>query len=97
MSDGIIPKHLESTLNMLKRAYPNGISDKECFPLMSLLYEHMSDRNLAEVISFITGKEVAIALNDIHKSVSTKQLSEQELNMVREKLLEHGFEKWIDE
>ncbi|QDM45804.1 DUF3349 domain-containing protein [Paenibacillus thiaminolyticus] len=62
-----IPKYLESTYMMLKSTFPNGIGDEEYFPLISLLYEYMSDRNLAKVISSITEKDITITINDIQK------------------------------
>lgn len=52
---------------MLKSTFPNGIGDEDYFPLISLLYEYMSDRNLAKVISSITGKNKTITINDTSK------------------------------
>ncbi|NWL90476.1 DUF3349 domain-containing protein [Paenibacillus sp. 79R4] len=92
-----MPKHLESTYKMLKHAFPNGIGNDDYFPLMSLLYEYMSDRNLAEVISSITGKDIAITLNDIQKSVSVNLSSDEVIQNIRKKLLPYGFEEWTEE
>lgn len=97
MSDTLMPKHLESTYKMLKNAFPNGIGNDDYFPLMSLLYEYMSDRNLAEVISSITGKDIAITLNDIQKSVSVNLSSDEVIKNIRKKLLPYGFEEWTEE
>ncbi|WP_435924044.1 DUF3349 domain-containing protein [Paenibacillus sp. DYY-L-2] len=97
MSDILIPKHLESTYKMLKNAFPNGIGNEEYFPLMSLLYEYMSDRNLAEVISAITGQDIAITLNDTQKAVSVNMPSDEYMQKIRKKLLPHGFEEWTEE
>lgn len=97
MSDYLVPKHLESTYRMIKAAFPNGIENTDYFPLLFLLYEHMSDRNLGEVISAITGKDVAITVNDIQKSVSVNLPSDEARKNIRNKLLSYGFEEWTKE
>ncbi|TDL50426.1 DUF3349 domain-containing protein [Paenibacillus dendritiformis] len=75
------------------------MGDEDYFPLISLLYEYMSDRNLAKVISSITGKDIAITINDIQKSVSVNLASDEVIiNInIRAKLLRHGFEEWTEE
>ncbi len=97
MSDTLMPKHLESTYKMLKSAFPNGIENEDYHPLLFLLYEYMSDRNMAEVISSITGKDTPIILNDIQKSVSVNMLNDEVVQKIRRKLLPYGFEEWTEE
>ncbi|NKI21354.1 DUF3349 domain-containing protein [Paenibacillus dendritiformis] len=82
---------------MLKSTFPNGIGDEEYFPLISLLYEYMSDRNLAKVISSITGKDITITNNDIQKSVSVNLASGEVIENIRAKDLRQGFEEWTEE
>ncbi|MNJ50969.1 hypothetical protein D3C77_462610 [compost metagenome] len=82
---------------MLKSAFPNGIGNEDYYPIMCLLYEYMSDRNLAEVISSITEKDIAIILNDIQKSVSVNLPSDEVMQKIRKKLLPYGFEEWTEE
>lgn len=92
-----IPDYLESTYKMITAAYPNGIDESRYLPLISLLYEYMSDRNLAEVISFCTGKDSDVVLNDVYRSQSTDKVNDDEIESVRQELLSFGFEEWSEE
>jgi hypothetical protein len=42
-----IPPHLQSTYKLIQCAFPNGIEAVDYEPLLALLSEDMSDRNLA--------------------------------------------------
>lgn len=92
-----IPKHLESTYKMIIAAYTDGINESRYLPLIALLYEYMSDRNLAEIISLCTGKDSAVVLNDVYRTQSTDKPSNNEIEDVRRELLPFGFEKWAEE
>ncbi|MFB0840764.1 DUF3349 domain-containing protein [Paenibacillus oleatilyticus] len=96
MSDPI-PEHLERTCTMLNKAFPAGIGKEEYYPLLALLYEHLTDRNLAEVIVIVTGKDSAAAHNDVHRSVTTNRPGQESLDLVIEKLMPHGYEAWLNE
>ena len=54
----IMPIHsaLQSTVFMLKKSLETGISEEEYYVLLYLLYEYMSDRNLAIVMENLTKK-----------------------------------------
>jgi hypothetical protein len=93
-----IPEHLQSTYRLLSLAFPKGIDNAQYLPVLFILYEHMCDGNLAEVIALFTGKDYGIVLNDVHRvgSVSYNP-SSMEIKNVRDLLLRHGFEKWINE
>jgi hypothetical protein len=53
-----IPAHLVSTYQLLECAFPVGIEEQEYLPLLSILYEQMSDRSLAQVIAEFTGRSI---------------------------------------
>lgn len=65
-----IPAHLVSTYQLLQCAFPQGIEEQEYLPLLSILYEEMSDRSLAQVISEFIGKEYPAVLNDVYRVIS---------------------------
>jgi hypothetical protein len=86
--------HLGPTLQMLKAAFPTALDRDEYFALIRILYEHMSDENLAEAISMITGRHAGIVLNDIYSVASGKPINEDVLQSVSERLRVSGFEAW---
>jgi len=92
-----VPKHLESTYRMISLAYPNGIDESKYLALIAVLYEYMSDRNLAEVISIFTGKKLEVVLNDIYRSQFTDRPHNNEVESVKQELMYFGFEKWTEE
>lgn len=95
--DDQAPKPLESTCIMLSKAFLAGIGDEEYYPLLALLYEHMTDRNLAEVIVLVAGKDRSVALNDVHRSVTTNRPGKEEVDLVKEKITPYGYETWLNE
>lgn len=92
-----VPKHLESTYRMITSAYPKGVVKSKYLPLIAVLYDYMSDRNLAEVISLCTGKDYAVVINDVYRTQSTDKPSDREVENVRQELLPFGFEEWKEE
>ncbi|WP_375538956.1 DUF3349 domain-containing protein [Pseudomonas frederiksbergensis] len=76
---------------MLNKAYPDGINERDYFPILALLYEFFSDRNLANLISNITKKDPDLVLNDIYASVSTKKPSDTEIQSIKTHLNKYDF------
>ncbi|BAT51892.1 hypothetical protein NOS3756_08230 [Nostoc sp. NIES-3756] len=62
-----IPPHLQSAYELIQCAFPNGIEAEDYEPLLALLSEEMSGRNLAEVIACYLGKEYSMVLNDVYR------------------------------
>lgn len=89
--------YLISTYKMLKGAFPDGIEPKYYHPLLSLLNEEMSYRNLAEVINVVTGIDQAKVLNDIYSIESVNRPTVEAVNRVRQLLLPYGYDKWLQE
>ena len=46
-----IPQSLQSTVRLLERSYPEGLSEDRILPVLRLLYDELSDRHLARVES----------------------------------------------
>ena len=44
-----IPQSLQSTIRLPRRSYPEGLSEDMLLPVLRLLYDELSDRNLALV------------------------------------------------
>ena len=51
-----ISPHLQSTYKLIQCAFPKGIEPQNYLPLLALLSEEMSDRKLAEVVAYYSGK-----------------------------------------
>ncbi len=85
--------HLYSTYNMLKKTYPNFDLGDDYFMVIRLLYDEMSDRNLAKVLEFFSSKNSHEIINDIYKSCDMKL----DCNLVKIKLQKNGYDNWLFE
>lgn len=93
-----IPTHLVSTYQLLQRAFPHGLDDDIYLPLLSILYEEMSDRSLAQVIAEYTGRDYYVVLNDVYYVGSNTAVVLPEIvNLVKQKLMDSGYEIWLNE
>lgn len=63
-----LPEALNSTYDMLLAAFSDGISEEYYWIVLYLLYDYMSDENLAIVMSNLVNKSVEIISNDIYKA-----------------------------
>ena len=89
---------LKSTYSMLKCAFPNDISSEEYFALLDILYNHLSDRNLARVIACLTGKDYYVIINDVYKVGATfKTINIIIKNDCMHKLRKCNFDQWQKE
>lgn len=97
MNDVKVPDNLKETYTMLTSAFPNGIDSDNYSPILSILYEEMSDRNIATVISLFTGKEYGKVLNDIYSVASgLNKVDKQAVINIKQYLLSFGYEKWLN-
>jgi hypothetical protein len=98
-----LPEYLHNTYAMLVNAFPNGMEEGNYFPLIAILYEGMSHRSLAEVVSAITETSYSEVLNDVYKVGSQKdieghvEVTLDELERVKRLLLPYGYDKWLEE
>jgi hypothetical protein len=82
---------MQSSLNMLHAAYPQGLPDGDYLPLLALLYEHFSDRNLAELVAAISDRDAHRVLNDIYCACSTHKPDASQVARVQQHLQSHGL------
>ena len=92
-----ISPHLQSTYKLIQCAFPKGIEPQNYLPLLALLSEEMSDRNLAEVVANYSGKDYSLVLNDIYRVQSTDIPTSEAIANLKERLLICGYEQWLEE
>ncbi|MFB9244488.1 DUF3349 domain-containing protein [Massilia antarctica] len=91
-----IEEQLMKTVALIKRAYPEGFPNDEYRAVLNILYEHMSDRNLAEVISFFTERDYAFTYNEVLE-IGSKESEVKNTQIAMDKLIDAGLPKWIEE
>lgn len=90
-----VPIHLQSTVVLLKKSFPTGLKENEYLAVIQLLYDGMSDRNLAEVLSFVTGRSYESCYNDIC-GVFHRTLEVSVYEFTKNRLYENGYADWIE-
>ncbi|MEM6927112.1 MAG: hypothetical protein AAF602_09300 [Myxococcota bacterium] len=88
--------HLQSTQDLLLRAFGGPVPEDCILPCMRVLYDHMSDRNLAAVMANVNGGDASAWLNDVWRAA---QLSLDDPSVVAQEqtLSKVGFAEWIAE
>nr|WP_128794496.1 DUF3349 domain-containing protein [Corallococcus coralloides] len=89
---------LMSTVALIKRAFPEGVTEADYLPLLTVLYPHMSDRALAMVVGHFVGQDYPLVLNDIYGvGGGSKPASPDAAASVQGRLVAAGLEEWIQE
>ena len=91
-----IPHSLQSTVNMLKQSYPEGFADETLLPVLRLLYDELSDRNLALVASHVACLEPPVALNKVYEAAALN-VRDPRVQVAAERLKKHGYDAWLAE
>lgn len=81
---------------MLFEAFPNGVCEEEYWIILYLMYDYMSDENLALIMSFFINKPLGIIENDIYR-VCQMKFDSNLLEKVKNRLDKCGFEEWKKE
>lgn len=89
-----IPTHLLSTYNMLTTAFGKSLDQHDYEGVIRLLYSKMSDENLSVMLSYFVDKATTVIDNDIPKYYNA---DENDYFDVRERLIECGYEEWLNE
>lgn len=92
-----IPPHLTSTYKLISSAFPDRMEPEEYFALLAIVYDQLSDRNLAEVMTYCSGKDYGVVLNDIYSLSSTNLPKPGAIAGVKQHLMRCGYEAWLKE
>jgi hypothetical protein len=89
----MLPPHLRSVLETLRKAYPDGVPGEDYLPLLVALWPDFSDRNLAAVVAELLDGEPAIVSHDATAAIGVQRRpSPQDVNRVRGLLAAAGYE-----
>jgi|LakMenEpi03Aug12_release.lakeMendotaPanAssembly.Ray.scaffolds.fasta_scaffold294209_2 hypothetical protein len=86
------PAHLKTTLELVDRAYPQGVPPEEYLPLLLVLSDHMCEENLALAAAHWSDANGS-RLNDVLAAIHQKP----DASLVLQKLKIAGLEEWIAE
>ncbi len=76
---------------MLRQAYPRGVPDQDYAPLLVVLQEHLSARNLAAVVAELVDGETVVVENDAAAALSHRRPKPSDVKRVREFLEARGW------
>lgn len=86
----------ESTVRMLRNAYPSGVPKSSLIPVARSLYEHMSDRQLAASLAAVSGEDAAVVLNVVYQAAAL-DWQDPAVQAVVAVLRRHGYDDWCNE
>ena len=66
----ILAAPLQNVLDLLRRAYPEGLPKADYFPLLAMLQTDMSEENLSLVVAEFLDDERVVIANDAAKAAS---------------------------
>jgi len=87
-----LPGYLMPVLAMLRRAFPEGVPDGDYLPLLVVLREGLSERNLAVVVAELMDDEIVVVDNDAAAAVSVRRPPATEVVRLRDRLIAVGWE-----
>lgn len=86
-----LPVHLQPMLAMLRHAYPHGLPDCDYIPLLVVLQEYLSARNLAAVVAELVDGETVVIENDAAAALSQRRPEPGDVKRVRDFLEKSGW------
>jgi uncharacterized protein DUF3349 len=84
------PKYLESELAALRRAYPGGVPPGDYLPVLAVLQEELSARNVALVVGELAGKEPIVVENAAAAAMSVQRVDAAEIHRVKRLIATSG-------
>lgn len=87
---------LEDTKKLIYRSLGEDLSSADYKLLIRIFHEHMSNRNLAKLLSQLFNKEEIGYYMEIDKIMANEDYDEENIKTIRQKLNNGGFEEWID-
>jgi len=90
-------EHLQSTLDLLTRAFGARIEEQDYRALLELLGEHMCEENIGIAVGARFDKDPTEVINDLAKVQSVEPPGEAAVRAVRARLEAAGWAEWLEE
>lgn len=90
-----IPDYLQEIYDLLRCAFPDGVSDENYWPLLAILHPHMSFRTLARVLAALTDKSYIEVFNDASGFGLDPEPDIESIEDVKRTLVTCGYEGWL--
>jgi hypothetical protein len=93
-----VPDHLQSTYAMIRAAFPDPtrLRGMHYHALLQILMEHMSHRNIVDVMRLIVDTHAFVSLNDVY-ATSQMTIPDAVCTEVMDALSLHGYDAWAAE
>lgn len=92
-----MPAPLTAVLDIVRRAYPDGLPKADYYPLLAVLQTDMSEENLSVVVAEFLDDETVVIANDAAKAASMLVPSPDDIIRVRSRLEAAGWSPELDE
>jgi hypothetical protein len=93
-----LPPYLVETADLIRATFPDVVPEEAYYPLLTLLVRGMSQRALARVISYCTGKTYIDAYHDVLGAgfaTDPGPPGSPAYEKVARALREHGYDAWL--
>jgi hypothetical protein len=87
----VAAEHLMPYVHILRRSFPNGVSEAERGALMAAIYDEFSERNLSEVLEEFLGGDRHQLLAEAIRARS-ERVGGRGVEETRRTLSEHGWD-----
>jgi hypothetical protein len=87
----VVPEYLANDVRAIRAAYPQGVPQEEYEPLLYVLCESMSMRNVAHTLELCGIRDYSGAYNDIQGIAYNHAQYAEAAKPVLERLMRHGF------
>jgi len=74
-----------------RRAYPRGVPEQDYAPLLVILQEHLSERNLSAVVAELIDGETVVVANDAAAVMGDRRPRPDDVERVKTFLEAHGW------
>jgi hypothetical protein len=97
-NDNSVPDHLITTHAMLSGAFPDidHLTETDYHVILKILMEHMSHRNIVDVMAALVPKHPAFILNDVYRTFHM-HFPDQDIVRITQELEKHGYAAWLAE
>jgi hypothetical protein len=86
-----IPTRLQSTAELISRAYTEGVPPEDYFPLLFFMSEHFCEENVSILAAVWRGRIKGSPMND----VLAAKAAAPDSSLVVQKLKPNGLEEWL--